>query len=460
MDKTSLQMLFGVLLGVFLLALIVMTVVYVRRKLADKREEALRDLDLMQEEAIREEQSQSKGYWINRDDIEDENQAHLLRYYHYFDNIDECIHDLIVEMYDCGFVRTEEIFVAAYGEEALTPDSFIYMTDADCDLEKAKAALPPVSEKNQKIIADALEKLNYQENKVARILASGQTEFVGVIIPNLFLHYYSEMLDRILSTYETFGYKFLVFLSNGDADTERQYIQELLAYKIEGLIILSHAIPSMELANLHIPIVAIEREDAHISSINTDNYMGAIQATSLLYRHNCEVLFHINNPTAKSIPAYGRIEGFEDFCREQQIPHRIFLHEMKDQTASQEHLKEILSEIEADSPGRKKGIFVSNDTHASILVNLLVRKYGKLPEDYLIVGFDDSPASRNAIFPISTVAQQIDVLATEAVKLLVEQIEEHKNSKHTPVSEPVHKMITPVLIRRETTERDLLAEDD
>ena len=317
-----------------------------------------------------------------------------------------------------------------------------------------------LTEKNQKIIADALEKLNYQENKVARILASGQTEFVGVIIPNLFLHYYSEMLDRILSTYETFGYKFLVFLSNGDADTERQYIQELLAYKIEGLIILSHAIPSMELANLHIPIVAIEREDAHISSINTDNYMGAIQATSLLYRHNCEVLFHINNPTAKSIPAYGRIEGFEDFCREQQIPHRVFLHEMKDQTASQEHLKEILSEIEADSPGRKKGIFVSNDTHASILVNLLVRKYGKLPEDYLIVGFDDSPASRNAIFPISTVAQQIDVLATEAVKLLVEQIEEHKNSKHTSVSEPVHKMITPVLIRRETTERDPLAEND
>lgn len=211
-----------------------------------------------------------------------------------------------------------------------------------------------LTEKNQKIIADALEKLNYQENKVARILASGQTEFVGVIIPNLFLHYYSEMLDRILSTYETFGYKFLVFLSNGDADTERQYIQELLAYKIEGLIILSHAIPSMELANLHIPIVAIEREDAHISSINTDNYMGAIQATSLLYRHNCEVLFHINNPTAKNVPAYGRIEGFEDFCREQQIPHRIFLHEMRDQTASQEHLKEILSEIEADSPGRKK----------------------------------------------------------------------------------------------------------
>ena len=43
--------------------------------------------------------------------------------------------------------------------------------------------------KNQQIISDALDKLNYQENKVARILANGKTEFIGVIIPNLYLHY-------------------------------------------------------------------------------------------------------------------------------------------------------------------------------------------------------------------------------------------------------------------------------
>lgn len=31
---------------------------------------------------------------------------------------------------------------------------------------------------NQQIIADALEKLNYKENKVARILANGKTECI------------------------------------------------------------------------------------------------------------------------------------------------------------------------------------------------------------------------------------------------------------------------------------------
>ena len=38
---------------------------------------------------------------------------------------------------------------------------------------------------NQQIISDALEALNYKENKVAKILANGKTEFVGIIIPDL-----------------------------------------------------------------------------------------------------------------------------------------------------------------------------------------------------------------------------------------------------------------------------------
>ena len=112
---------------------------------------------------------------------------------------------------------------------------------------------------NQEIISNALKELNYKENKVARILANGKTEFIGVIIPNLFNHYFSEILNRILKTYENFGYKFLVFIGNDDEEAETRYIQELLAYKIEGLIILSHTITSEKLAQFQLPIVAIER---------------------------------------------------------------------------------------------------------------------------------------------------------------------------------------------------------
>ncbi len=309
---------------------------------------------------------------------------------------------------------------------------------------------------NQEIIAKALVDLDYKENKVARILANGKTEFVGIIIPNLYNNYYSEMLNQILLTYEEFGYKFLVFIGNEDEEAERRYIKELLAYKIEGLILLSDTIPSKELSELPIPVVTIEREDKYVCSINTDNYMGGVQATSLLAKHDCDVLIHITSPTAPEVPAYGRIRGFLDICEEKQLKHEILYREFGN---TYEQIRGVLSEVIEDLdtryPGQKKGIFISNDTHANVLLNLLFRKYGTLPDDYLIVGFDNSPISSEAVIPISTVGQQINVIAHEAVSLLVEQMNERKKRRTAPLPAPIHKVVTPILIRRETTEKGL-----
>ena len=65
----------------------------------------------------------------------------------------------------------------------------------------------------------------------------------------------------------------------------------------------------------------------------------------------------------------------------------------------------------------------------------------------------NSPVSREAVVPISTIGQQIDKLAYEAVSLLVEQMNERKKRRPAPLKEPVHKVIPPVMFRRETTEK-------
>ena len=178
---------------------------------------------------------------------------------------------------------------------------------------------------NQEKISDALAALDYKENKVGRILASGKTEFIGIIIPNLYMHYYSEMLNQILATYETYGYKFLVFAGSDKAEAERNYIHELLAYNIEGMIILSGTIPSEELASYHVPVVGIEREDRYISSVNTDNYMGGVQAAGLLGKSDCDILIHVNADLSDELPASGRIHGFVDTCREFHLPYELIL---------------------------------------------------------------------------------------------------------------------------------------
>ena len=66
-------------------------------------------------------------------------------------------------------------------------------------------------------------------------------------------------------------------------------------------------------------------------------------------------------------------------------------------------------------------------------------------------GFDNSPIASEAILPITTIGQQIDVIAKTAMDLLVQQMEEQKKRVPKPLGEPVHKQIAPVLIRRNTT---------
>ena len=305
---------------------------------------------------------------------------------------------------------------------------------------------------NQQKIADALEALDYKENKVGRILASGRTEFVGIIIPNLYMHYYSEMLNQILATYETYGYKFLVFAGNEKADVERKYIEELMAYNIEGMIVLSPTIPSEELASYNVPVVGIEREDRYISSVNTDNYMGGVQAASLLRKSDCDILIHVNGNIPDTAPASGRIKGFVDVCEEYDVPYELILTHLGNTfEENRNKIEEIVALLEKKYPDRKKGIFMPNDTHANVLLNFLFQKYGKLPETYQIIGFDNSPISREAVIPTSTVGQQISLIANEAMKILSDQMEERKKRRPAPLKEPVHKIIPPILIRRETT---------
>ena len=64
-----------------------------------------------------------------------------------------------------------------------------------------------------------------------------------------------------------------------------------------------------------------------------------------------------------------------------------------------------------------------------MFLNLIFQKYGTFPSTYEIVGFDNSPIASESILPITTVGQQIDVIAQTAMELLVQQMEEQKSER-------------------------------
>ena len=89
---------------------------------------------------------------------------------------------------------------------------------------------------NQEKISQALDTLGYKKNKLAKVLANGKSEFIGIIVPNLYLHYYSEMLTQLLSSYSNYHYKFLVFSSEHGAKRNNSILKSFFPIRLRGLL--------------------------------------------------------------------------------------------------------------------------------------------------------------------------------------------------------------------------------
>lgn len=305
---------------------------------------------------------------------------------------------------------------------------------------------------NQQKIQEALDTLGYQENKLAKVLANGKSEFIGIIIPNLYLNYYAEMLELLLSSYEQYGYKFLVFRANSKEEVERAYIRELQAYKIEGLIVLSHTISSKELASFQIPVVGIEREGKEICSVSVDNRYGGALAARRLIEDGCDELIQINAYFPQSSPAYGRILGFEEACKEQGRQPVLIQAEFSDTYESiRRKLAQLFDQIESEYPkDHVKGVFLANDTYASIFINLIMHKYKVFPDTYKIIGFDNSRIAQESFIGLTTIAQPMKEMTDKAMELLSLQMEMKKKRQPETLEKTIHIQAAPSLIVRES----------
>src|SRR5690625_6986837 len=67
-----------------------------------------------------------------------------------------------------------------------------------------------ISEKTRKKVKDAMEKLNYYPNDIARSLYSKRTYFIGLILPTIDNPFYSELALYIENICAEMGYKIIL----------------------------------------------------------------------------------------------------------------------------------------------------------------------------------------------------------------------------------------------------------
>ncbi len=111
-----------------------------------------------------------------------------------------------------------------------------------------------LSQETQDKIKAAIKELNYQQDNLARILVTGESNLVGVIFPHLHLSFYTELLNQLIKYGKEKGYNLIVYTSNDSREEELQLIQNLISYRIKGLILLSHLLSAEDIEKLPVPV--------------------------------------------------------------------------------------------------------------------------------------------------------------------------------------------------------------
>ncbi len=298
-----------------------------------------------------------------------------------------------------------------------------------------------LSQNTRNAIERAIQELNYTQNNLARMLSTGQSNLVGVIFPHLHLSFYTEILNQLVKHGQQKGWHFIVYTSPKTRDEELHLINDLLAYQIKGLILLSHVLSPEDIESLPVPVISIERIGGRFKQINNDNFTGGKLAGNLLIRNNCDVFLHINNDYQEDWPSFKRILGFELAVKG--LPYEMYIeNDFTDpySPAASLSMEQLLNKITKKYGRKKIGVFCSNDDIARLFERYCIRSSIKIPQNIELIGYDNSTVSEYAVYPITSIAQNIPMMAQIAIESLENYI-------------PCESIVPATLIERDSTSR-------
>ena len=259
-------------------------------------------------------------------------------------------------------------------------------------------------------VEKAAKLLNYQVDRAASQLRSGQARVVGVLVPDLDDVFFTSLVSRLEIMARKDGYDVIVTSSRDDVELEKSRLRALLGWRPAGLVAIpcSDTIPELlRDESGSIPLVFADRvilSEAFADSVTIDN----VDAGELVadYLRQCGHLDVVIAASDLSIaPIRDRIKGVRDvFLRDGLEPTIVELGSNAERGA------EIFANWLGANPVPSAIFGLTNVTTLSVL-SALARHRIDVPEQSALVGFDDYAWMSARKVPLTAVRQPIDAMA-------------------------------------------------
>lgn len=304
-----------------------------------------------------------------------------------------------------------------------------------------KAVDPQIRER---VLACAREH-DYQLNALAKGLQGSRTHLLGVMLTDISNSFFADLAKEIEAAARRRGYSIILFNSDRDALKQRENVDVVRRYRVDGVLIVpvlrDQALWAECVAKLDVPAVVITRPVPGFDSVYLDHGQAARLVARHLVGQGYERFLYIGKPTD---PKY------HGFCEELQTlsaapADAVPCFESEDDAAQREGISAWLQ-----TDGRRAGIFANNDLWAVRVLRALRELDVAVPARAGVIGFDDITMDRYLQPSLSSVAQPIAEMARRAVEQLLSRVE----APDAPGAPPAPVLDCPLaatLVPREST---------
>ncbi|MFN3937951.1 MAG: LacI family DNA-binding transcriptional regulator [Gemmobacter sp.] len=269
----------------------------------------------------------------------------------------------------------------------------------------------------------AAEMLGYRPDPLARAMITGRTRIIGLVVGYLENQFYPVALEHLSRTLQDRGYHILIFLAGNDSDRVADVVQDLIAYRVDGIITASVGISNdltARLTALKIPVVLFNRgqDDPRLSEVTSDNLAGAGKVAEFLIAGGHRRIAHIMGWQGSST-GRDRAQGF----RAAMAAAGMEPVAMVDGGYSREQASALTRAI-MDAPDPPDAIFVGNDHMAFAVMDTLRHELGlRVPDDVSVVGYDDVPMAAWPAYDLTTLRQPVNRMVEATVEMILARID-------------------------------------
>ncbi|NHC46686.1 LacI family DNA-binding transcriptional regulator [Motilibacter aurantiacus] len=279
---------------------------------------------------------------------------------------------------------------------------------------------PAVRPETRERVAAVIEQLGYRPNPAARALATRRSLTLGVVSFDPTLHGPASTVHGIEVAARAAGYFVSVAgLDSPGADGVRRALDRLVGQAVDGVVLIAPfheaAAAAAELAE-RVPVVVVGAGGSTgMPCVGVDQVEGARLATAHLLDQGAGTVFHVAGPEGWT-ESEERADGWRAALEAAGRPVPPVVGGTWRPSAGYEAGRLLAAR------GDVEGVFVANDQMALGLLRAFGEAGLRVPEDVLVVGFDDVPEAAYYSPPLTTVRQDFARVGRRSIDLLVERL--------------------------------------